>query len=141
MLELINRAGLRPEAVDEALDDLVRKPASAILRGSHPIVQRLQQASDINVVQISRRSRCLLVEIEQLNQEGPAWQYREKAPRNCIFSCRGQIPDSIGSALSGALLAKLVVPTIALAETSINDVTATADGWLNVEVKPEWHQF
>lgn len=127
-LELLGQAGLSPADIDAALEDLVWSKTSAILRSHHSIVQRIRQATGINVVQIARRSRCLLIEIEQHKDNAPSWQYREHTPRNCVVSCRGQPPDRIEIALHGALLEKLIRPALAMNGTIIDQLGTTGDG-------------
>ena len=139
--ELFDRSGLSPAGVDIALEDLVWGKGSAILRSHHPLIQRIRQATDINVVQISRRSRYLLLQVEQQKDGAPSWQYREVTPRNCTFSCRGQLPTTIEVALNGELLEKLVKPEVATESTVIKHVGPTGDGWLTVDVMPPWHLF
>ena len=139
--ELLGRADLAPADINAALEDLVWGKGSAILRSNHPLVERIQRATGINVVQVARRSRYLLMQIEQQKGGAPSWQYRELTPRNCTFSCRGQLPATIEVALNGELLEKLVKPAVAMGVTVINHVSDTADGWLAVDVTPPWHLF
>ncbi len=101
----------------------------------------MSEAAQLNVVQITRRSRYLLVEIEQWKDDQPHWQYREMSPRQCRFSCRGLLPDVLAGALAGKLLAQLVKPDPALNDTTIIDVHSSGDGWLSVEVAPRWEAF
>lgn len=140
-LALLGRSGLSPSDIDAALEDLVWGKGNAILWSNHPLVQRTRQASDINVVQISRRSRYLLLQIEQHKDGAPSWQYRELTPRSCTFSCRGYLPATIEVALNGELLEKLVIPAVAMGGTVIEQVGASGDGWLNVDVAPPWNLF
>lgn len=139
--ELFDRSDVAPADIDAALEDLVWGKGSAVLRSNHSLVRRIRQATDINVIQISRRSRYLLLQIEQQKDNAPSWQYRELTPRNCTFSCRGQLPATIEVALNGELLDKLVKPAAAIEETIIKQVGATGDGWLAVSVTPPWHLF
>lgn len=138
---LIAQSGLSPDYINAALENLVWGKGSAILRSNHPLLQRIRQATEINVVQVSRRSRYLLMQIEQHKEGTPSWQYRELTPRNCIFSCRGQLPAAIEIALNGELFEKLVKPAIAMDDTVIERVGDTGDGWLSVDVTPAWHLF
>lgn len=138
---LFDRAGLLPADIDAALEDLVWGKGSAILRSNHSLLQRTRQATEINVVQISRRSRYLLMQIEQHKDGAPFWQYRELTPRNCTFSCRGQLPATIEIALNGELLEKLVKPAVAMDDTVIERVGDTGDGWLSIAIKPSWTLF
>lgn len=140
-LELLRQASIAPDALDSALGDLVGAGACAILRPNHPILEGIRQATRINVVNVSRRSRYLLITIEQQKDGKPSWQYREQSPRRCVFSCRGQLPAAIEVALNGELLEKLVRPTIALHRTVIQQIDPTGEGWLNVDVTPAWHPF
>ena len=135
---LFDQAGVRAEEIYVAIEDLVWTRGAAILCFDHPLVQRVRDATDINLVQVSRRSRNVLIEIEQHNGAGPAWQYREHTPRRCTFSCRGELPATIKSALQGELLEKLVIPTAALQGVRIANVAGSGDGWLNVDVAPSW---
>lgn len=139
--ELLKNAALTAIEIDAALEDLVWNKSPAILRNSHPLVQRIRQTTGINVVQISRRSRYLLLQIEQQKDGAPSWQYRELTPRTCTFSCRGELPATIEVALNGELLEKLVVPAAALGSTAIDRVGTSGDGWLNVDVTPTWNLF
>jgi hypothetical protein len=123
------------------MEDLVRAKTSAVLRPNHPLVQRVREVTGINLVHISRRSRNLLIEIEQHGDNGPTWQYRELTPRRCTFSCRGQLPSTIETTLQGELLEKLVIPAAALKAIKIANVGVTGDGWLSVDVTPNWHEF
>lgn len=123
------------------MEDLVWGKVSAVLRPNHPLVQRVREATGINLVQISRRSRNLLIEIEQHGEDGPSWQYREHTPRRCTFSCRGQLPATIEAALQGELLEKLVIPAAAINNVTIANVGETGDGWLNVDVVTKWREF
>lgn len=139
--ELFRRAQVPPEDFDRALGGLVQAGASAILRRNHPLLESVRQATEINVVGVSRRSHYLLMTIEQHKDGKPSWQYREHSPRRCVFSCRGEIPATIEMALNGELLETLVKPTMALRKTVIRHVGPTGEGWLNVDVKPAWHSF
>ena len=138
---LLDQAGLPPQDVDQALDALAAGRASTVLRSHHPLLQHIGKTTGINVVQIARRSRYLLVEVEQHRAGKPAWQYRERSPRSCTFSCRGQLPATIEEALNGELFEKLVKPAIAMTGTLISNVGETGDGWLSVAVAPPWHPF
>lgn len=140
-LALCNQSGVSPHCIDAALEELVSTKSSAILRSGHPLVRRVRQATGISLTQISRRSRYLLIEIEQQKGSRPSWQYREHSPRNCTFSCRGELPATIEMALNGELLEKLVIPTHAMPDTVIEHLGPTGDGWLNVDVTPAWHTF
>lgn len=140
-LELLRQAQLPPDDLDQALSGLVQARASATLRRNHPLLESIRRATSINVVDVSRRSRYLLMTIEQQKDGEPSWQYREHSPRRCVFSCRGEIPATIEVALNGALLEKLVRPTMALRKTVITHLGATGEGCLNVDVKPTWHSF
>lgn len=140
-LKLLSQSGLAASQVDEALTALVRDRAQTVLRYHHPLVRRLKDATGINVVQIARRSKYLLIEIEQHDDQGPLWQYREHAPRRCIFSCRGQIPATIEAALQGELLERLVNPAVMLQGAIVQDIAGTADGWLNIHITPQWQSF
>lgn len=138
---LLNHAGVTPGAIDAAIDDLVRAKASAVLHANHPTVAQIRRTTGINLVQIARRSRYLLIDIEQQTETGPLWQYREITPRHCNFACRGQLPVSIEIALNGELLETLVIPTVAMKGLRIDTVGDTGDGWLSVDVTPAWHVF
>ncbi len=138
---LFGQADVSPDAVDHAIDDLVTGKASAVLRTNHPIVQQVRRTTDINLVQIARRSRYLLITVEQHGDRGPAWHYREITPRDCVFSCPGQLPPSIEEALNGELLETLVMPAVAMREVRIDHVGDTGDGWLSVQVTPTWIEF
>ena len=123
------------------MEELVWSKMSAVLRLNHTLVRCVREATGINLVQISRRSRNLLIEIEQHGVDGPSWQYREHTPRRCTFTCRGQLPATIETALQGELLEKLVLPAVAINSVRIANVGETGDGWLNVNVVPEWRKF
>lgn len=140
-LELLKSAKLQPEEVDVALEHLVSDNRPAVLRANHPIVQRIQKASGLCVVQVARRSRYLLIEIEQPAHAGAVWQYRERTPRDCLFSCRGEIAETVRQSLIGRQLEQLVAPTPAIARCRIEGVDDTRDGWLIVAVRPMWYSF
>ncbi len=132
---------MRADEIDAAIEILVRTRAAAILRFDDPLVQRVRDATGINLVHVSRRSRNLLIEIEQVIGAGPSWQYRERTPLRCIFSCRGTLPATIETGLQGELLEKLVIPAAALQGVTIASVADSGDGWLNVDVAPSWQLF
>jgi hypothetical protein len=138
---LFSQAGVRAGEFDAAIDDLVWAKAPAVLRFEHPLMQRVRDSTGINLIQVSRRSRNLLIEIEQHSGGGPSWQYREHTPRRCTFSCQGQLPVTIETALQGELLELLVEPAAALQGVMIAHVAPSGDGWLNVDVTPTWHIF
>lgn len=140
-LSLLTAARLSASDVDEALGKLVNDKRAALVRKPHAIIQRINDQTDINVVSIARKSRHILVEIEQRKSDTAWWQYREHSPRHCVFSCRGQLPATIEIALNGALLEKLVRPAIAMSGTTIESVGSTRDGWLEVGVTPSWIEF
>lgn len=140
-LTVLGGAGLSPDHIYAALEDRIWGKGSAVLQANHLLVQRIREMTEINVVQIARRSRYLLCQIEQRKDEVPSWQYRELTPRNCTFSCRGQLPAAIEVALNGELLEKLVKPAAALEGTIIKHVGSTGEGWLDVDVTPTWHSF
>jgi hypothetical protein len=140
-LELLEKANLPPVEIDAALEAVVWSSSGAVLRVSHPLLQRIAQASGVNVTEIRRRSRYLLIAIEQFDEQGASWQYREHTPRNCLFSCRGQVADGLAIGLGGELLEKLACPTPALSRSRIIDVSPADDMWLNVRVTPEWRLF
>lgn len=140
-LALLSKSSLAPEDIDEALEELVRNKAGAVLRARHPLVHRIRQATDINLVQIARRSRYLLIEIEQRANDQPLWLYREQTPRHCLFSCSGKLPETIGTALNGELLEKLVIPAAELKDTQIANVDQLEDAWLSIDVTPTWQEF
>ena len=138
---LFSAAGVQAEELDAAIDDLVWSKMPAILRLDHPLVQQVHAKTDVNLIQVSRRSRNLLIEIEQHCAKGPSWQYREHTPRRCTFSCRGQVPAPLEPPLQGALLETLVIPAAALQGVPIANVADSGDGWLNVDVAPSWQLF
>lgn len=138
---LFEQANVQPEELDAAIEDLVCAKAAAILRFDHPLVQRVRDGTGITLVQVTRRSRNLLIEIEQHSDVGPSWQYREHTRRRCTFSCRGQLPATIETALQGELLEKLVIPAAALQGIPIANVSGSGDGWLKIDVAPSWHLF
>ncbi|WP_156351350.1 hypothetical protein [Sphingomonas sp. Leaf25] len=138
---LFEQANVQPEELDAAIEDLVWAKASAILRFDHPLLRQVRAATGVNLVQVARRSRNLLIEIEQRSEIGPSWQYREHTPRRCTFSCRGQLPATIETALQGELLEQLVIPAAALQGITIANVAKSGDGWLNIDVAPSWHRF
>lgn len=142
-LELLEKADLPPAEIDAALEALVGSSNGVVLRLNHPLLQRIAHASGVNVTQISRRSRYLLIAIEQFDQQGAYWQYREQTPRDCLFSCRGRLPNNLAISLSGELLKTLACPALApaIADTRIVDVNPVDDNWLNVRVTPEWRLF
>ena len=140
-LSLLTAAGLSASDVDDALGELVSDKRAALLRKPHALIQRIGDQTDINVVSIARKSRHILIEIEQRKSDTAWWQYREHSPRRCVFSCRGQLPATIETALNGALLEKLVRPAIAMSSTTIESVGSTRDGWLEVDVTPAWIEF
>lgn len=138
---LLDRAGVSPEEIDTALGEMVSGKGIAILRAHHPLIRHIQQTTSINIVQIARRSRTLLIEIEQQRDNKPFWNYREHRPRWCTFSCPGILPDTIEIALHDQLLDKVVESAIAMTGTKITDVSKTDDGWLRFNVVPPWHIF
>jgi len=138
---LFKQANVQPEGLDAAIEDLVWTKAPAMLRFDHPLVRQVRDSTGINLVQVARRSRNLLIEIEQHSGSGPSWQYREYTPRRCTFSCRGQLPATIETALQGELLERLVIPAAALQDITIASVAGSGDGWLNIDVVPPWHLF
>lgn len=140
-LGLLAASGLSATEVDDAIDRLVAAQKATLLRKPHDIIQRIADQTGINVVGIARKSRHILIEIEQRKGGAAWWQYREHSPRRCIFSCRGQVPATIGTALNGVLLEQLVKPAIAMSGTTIGSVGSTTDGWLTVEVAPTWTSF
>lgn len=140
-LGLLVASGLSATNVDDAIDRLVASQKAALLRKPHDIIKQIADRTGINIVGIARKSRHILIEVEQRKADAAWWQYREHSPRRCIFSCRGQIPETIGTALNGALLEKLVRPAIAMSGTTIGSVGSTSDGWLTVEVAPIWAEF
>ncbi|EZP73055.1 hypothetical protein BV96_01245 [Sphingomonas paucimobilis] len=139
--ELLRKSALLPDHLDEALNALVCCKASAVLRRDHPLIREIAKATSINVTQIARKSRYLLIEVEQSSADGPIWQYREHAPRNCIFSCMGNLPATAMAGLQGEPLAALVSPPLAMDGVMINRVEENGDGWLTVSVTPPWHLF
>lgn len=140
-LTLLQQAGLRPDEVDLTIDNLVHGKAAAILRRSHALLRRIEEASGITVVQIARRSRYLLITIEQRADGVPAWQYRELSPRRCTFSCPGQVPATTAVGLVGQPLYYLAQPMTGMEALVIEQINDTGDGWLVVDVAPVWSVF
>lgn len=105
------------------------------------MLTRMSDASGVDVVQVSRKSRYLLLEIEAVKEKRAHWLYRELAPRKCVFSCRAGLGETLKVALQGKLLAQLAVPHDAIAVTTIDQVQQTGDGWLSVDVTPRWEEF
>jgi hypothetical protein len=140
-LALLRQAGLSPGDIDHAIDALVRDKASAMLRKGHGLLRRIEAASGVAVVQIARRSRYLLITIEQAADGAPSWQYREVSPRQCRFSCPGQIPATAAMGLVGQSLRHLARPMTGMDELVIEQISDTPDGWLLVDVTPAWSVF
>ncbi|QBM75166.1 hypothetical protein E2E30_04890 [Sphingomonas sp. AAP5] len=140
-LSLLRQANLTPGEIDLAIDALVDGKASAILRKGHALLRRIEEASGIIVVQIARRSRYLLITIEQATRNAPAWQYRELSPRRCLFSCPGQVPSTIAVGLVGLPLRHLADPMTGMEDLLINAISDTGDSWLVVDVTPVWSTF
>lgn len=140
-LTLLERAALTPDEIDRAIDDLVRDKASAMLRKGHDLLRRIEEATGILVVQVARRSRYLLISIEQQIDAAPSWLYRELSPRRCLFSCPGQIPATAAVGLVGRPLRQLADPKTGVEDLIIKEIADTADGWLVVDVTPVWMAF
>ncbi|MEG8022989.1 hypothetical protein [Sphingomonas aerolata] len=91
---LFSQAGVRAGEFDAAIDDLVWAKAPAILRFDHPLMQRVRDGTGINLVQVSRRSRNLLIEIEQHSGGGlpgnTASIHRAGVPSPARDSCPSQ---------------------------------------------------
>lgn len=140
-LTLLQRAALTPNEIDRAIDDLVLSKSSAMLRKGHDLLRRIEEATGVLVVQIARRSRYLLISIEQQIDAAPSWLYRELSPRRCLFSCPGKIPATATVGLVGHPLRHLADPKAGVEDLVINDIADTADGWLVVDVTPVWMAF
>lgn len=140
-LRVFGQANLTPNEIDHAIDDLVLGKASAMLRQGHAVLRRIEEQTGIAVVQIARRSRYLLITIEQRAGDAPAWQYRELSPRRCLFSCPGKIPASAAAGLVGQPLHHLADPMPGMADIVIDAIDDTTDGWLVVDVTPAWLIF
>lgn len=140
-VELLERSNLPPSEIDAALDALVQNKAGAVLYHNHPVVQHIAGSTGLNLVQIARKSRHLLIQIEQQNDHGPLWQYREQTPRSCTFACKGQIPLTAQSVLPGKPLSTLATTPLGMDQVIINQVIDDSGGWVTVSVTPPWHIF
>lgn len=129
--ELLRKAALLPDHLDDALNAPACCRASAVLRRDHALVRGIAEAPSINITQIARKSRYLLIEVEQSSADGPIWQYREHAPRNCV-SCMGKLPATAMTGLGGEPLNSLVSPPLAMDGVLINRIEENGDGWLTV---------
>lgn len=136
-LQLLEGAGLTADALDREFDGR----APAVLRKAHPMLVAMSNAAGLNVVQAARRSRYLLIEIEQHESGATQWVYREKTARDCIFSCRGTLPDALQGALEGRMLGQLVDPHDAISATTIEHAVDIGAGWLAIGVSPRWETF
>ncbi|MFK3889786.1 hypothetical protein [Sphingomonas sp. NPDC079357] len=142
LLALLQQAGLAPEDIDKALDRQAARWTHTLLRHGHPYVRRLRTSTGFNAVGISRRYRRLLIDIEQRGSDGGLlWHYREFGRANCLFRCKGAIPDTTLTALPGRLLGNLIQPYPALSAATIHDAVATRDAWIELTVEPGWQVF
>jgi hypothetical protein len=140
-LRLLDGVGISPNELDVEIDARIARRSPAVLPKHHPMLMAMSQTANLNIVQVTRRSRYLLVEIEQWKESEPLWQYRELSPRRCSFACRSALPEVLASALAGKLLTHLAQPSSALNDTVITEVYPSIDGWLSVEVAPRWKAF
>lgn len=124
--------------VDTALDALAGRGTKAKLYPGHAAMDDLREATGLNIVEIGRRHRRLLIKIEELINRRPGWAYREVSLKNCIFICPGIIPDAHKSALIGRPLSSLVDPHPALNDVRIKHISDSVDGWSEVYVDPDW---
>lgn len=139
---LLRQAGLACDDVDSALDRQAARWAHTVLRHGHPYVRRLRTSTGFNAVGIARKYRRLLIDIEQRGSDGGMlWHYREFGRANCLFRCKGVIPDTTLAALPGRTLGSLIQPYPALSATRIHDAVATRDGWIEMTVEPGWQVF
>ncbi len=127
--------------LDASLEALAGRRDVAKLHPGHALINDLRQATGLNVVEVGRRHRRLLVTIEELTHRRPGWAYREVSLNSCIFTCPGTIPDVHKSVLIGGPLSSLAHPHPALNNVRIKDITDSADGWSEVHVDPDWVPF
>lgn len=141
LLYLLRQSSLGPADLDAALDVFARRRDVAKLHPGHAAIDDLRQTARLNIVEVGRRHRRLLVKIEELTNRRPGWAYREMSFNNCIFTCPGTIPDVNKSALVGRPLSSLAQPHPALNNVRIKYITDSADGWSEVHVDPDWIAF
>ena len=142
LLALLQQASLAADDVDQALDRQAALYAHTILRHGHPYVRDLRIGTGFNVVGISRKYRRLLIDMEQRGPDGGLlWHYRELGRANCLFRCKGVIPETALAALPGRSVGSLIQPYRALSAATIHDAEMTPDGWIELTVEPTWQVF
>ena len=141
LLNLLRQSPLGPVDIDASLDGLAGRRDVAKLRPGDAAIDDLRQATGLNVVEVGRRQRRLLMRIEELTNPGRGWAYREMSLNNCIFTCQGTIPDVCKLALIGRPLSSLFEPHPALNNVRIKHVTESDDGWSEVHFDPDWIAF
>lgn len=139
--DLLQRSGLSPAKIDNAIEQLALRWAPTILRPGHDYLRQINDHTNINVVAISRKYRRLFVEIEQYKGGKAIWHYHERSRTACVFACLGIIPHTVESALVGRPLRSLIIPTPAIAATVVENTSREREGWMTLSVTPQWQQF
>lgn len=140
-IDLLSKGKTSPTDVEEALEARVARDSTAVLRIDHPLLRHIRESSKIPLVQIRRKSRHILIEIDS-KESTPVWMYREISPRHCRFTVRGRIPETILSILAGKRLESLASPiTDGLSKCEIIDIIQAEYDWLDVSINPDWRSF
>jgi len=127
--------------LDAELDTPAARRIAVTLRPPHPLIGSIRKASGLNVVEIGRRHRRLVVAVEEFGRRERSWFYREITRHTCIFGCPGTAPEQKKSTLIGGPLAALADPHPALNAALILQIDDTSDGWSEVRLDPDWVKF
>ena len=141
LADLLDRAGLQPDYVNEQLEERIEKRVASILTYSDEVPIKIRAETGFEVVAISRAHGRLLVHIEQRKNNVLSWTYREHSRNHCIFECPVILPSILQSALVGKPLAELAKFGFAASEAIIESIAPFADGWIKAHVAPAWRPF
>lgn len=139
--QLLANTPVTAAELDAEFDLPAARRIAVMIRPPHPLIGSIQEATGLNVVEIGRRHRRLIVAIEEFDRRDRSWFYREITRHACIFGCPGVVPEQKKGLLVGGALAALAAPHPALNAARILQIDDTSDGWSEVRLDPGWLMF
>ena len=138
LASMLSVAGMSAAGIDAAITAEVARGLPPLLRPAHPATRRLRDVTGLDVVSLARRYHRLLVEVEEKQDTGIWWIYREFNRASSLFLCGGIVPDTVAAGLAGKPLSILADPPYEIGTALIQTVSIVENNWLSVAVTPQW---
>ncbi len=143
LLHLLTVAQISPSAVHASIVKARTSNQHLRLRPGHVFLQRIHEASGLNVIEIALRYGRLLMTIEQLKDRRISWFYNEYKGSLCAFRCPAQVPEATLIAARGRPLQTIVDLPAPLGAVKIIGIDEEHghNGTVSLKLAPDWVAF